>query len=261
MTENLELVIEYYETGEMKLSYYINTNKQKHGECKFWHKNGKIFWDSQFVKGQMHGLSKEWSPTGNLLTSAEYVNGKLHGHYQQWQNNGLLLADGFYKNGLGQPGFKWYKRNGELWSISTIEDIIKKYKDNGEKKDFIFDLKNFNADIYCLPMETIKSANDLGNLYISCQLAIERKDYTNAINLLSLLIDKSLSEDNDWFLATAFLLRAYSFAKNGKKVEALYDLENTYIDKDSRAKGVFWLKNHECINQNSINLIINQYLV
>lgn len=125
--------------------------------------------------------------------------------------------------------------------------------------DIVFELideKKFN-EAYQLALELIEHDNALGNLYIAAQLAIEQHDYQNARNILSLLIDNSVQENNDWFLTTAYLLRSYSLAKIGDIQNSLNDLNNKILDEETKIEGVYWLNNHECVNKYNIMQVLN----
>lgn len=126
--ENMTLITEYFESGEIQCQYYVNSDMQKNGSLKRWFKNGKIFCESNYLNNLAHGKYQEWSENGNLLMLSEHKNGQLNGFFQYWQKNGQLLEEGYYVNGVKQLGYKWYKPNGELWCILD-EAYLEKMKE------------------------------------------------------------------------------------------------------------------------------------
>ena len=70
--ENMTLITEYFDSGEMKCQYYVNSAMQKNGPLKCWLKNGQILCESNYLNNLTHGKYQEWNEHGNLRISSEY---------------------------------------------------------------------------------------------------------------------------------------------------------------------------------------------
>ncbi|MFW1859214.1 toxin-antitoxin system YwqK family antitoxin [Acinetobacter defluvii] len=126
--ENMSLITEYFDSGEIQCQYYVNSAMQKNGSLKRWFKNGKIFCESNYLNNLAHGKYQEWSEGGNLRIVAEYKKGQRNGVHKSWFNRGNIKEYGYYINDVAQLGYKWYKPNGELWCILD-EAYLEKIKD------------------------------------------------------------------------------------------------------------------------------------
>ncbi|MBU60927.1 MAG: hypothetical protein CMI26_00330 [Opitutae bacterium] len=100
------------ESGD-ELAYAPNEQKPYSGWEKEMHRNGRIWWLSQWKAGKKNGLMKLWHENGQKSMEANYKEGKRDGLATEWFENGQKELEANYKDGK-QDGLEtgWYQ-NGE----------------------------------------------------------------------------------------------------------------------------------------------------
>lgn len=112
----LDVVRNYYESGELECEFFVNERNQKTGVQKRWYKNGQLFSEVHYRDGLIESTLREWYENGQLCLQAEMSKGEYHGHYQSWWEDGVPKEDGYFVLDKRQLGYCWYKPDGTLWS-------------------------------------------------------------------------------------------------------------------------------------------------
>lgn len=111
-------------------------------------------------------------------------------------------------------------------------------------------------EAYIMSLDLVSQDDDLSNLYIASELAVEIYKFDDAIDLSTKIIQQSLSKNNTWYLSTAYLLRAFSYVKTNHYEQAIHDINEACVIEEDGDAGIFWLQNHQEINRTMIiNLI------
>jgi hypothetical protein len=101
-----------------------------HGICRYWHENGQLELEINYVNGEREGLSRFWWSNGQLGEETNYVNGKEEGLSRRWHENGQLWSEGNLVNGGIEGWWRLWDENGQL----AGEDCYR----NGEEVDMSY---------------------------------------------------------------------------------------------------------------------------
>lgn len=117
---------EYYESGKLRVSTFVNARGYFEGDYKAYYENGKlkeigIFKGKERPEGQFKGYYED----GKLQLQSNYKNGQLDGRYEEYYQNGKLKMTGNYIGGKMNGEFKLYKETGEISRQETYKDDIK----------------------------------------------------------------------------------------------------------------------------------------
>lgn len=117
---------EYYNSGKLRLSTFVNARGYFEGDYKSYHENGKIKEIGIFKgKERPEGQFKAFYEDGRLQLLSNYRNGQLDGKYEEYYQNGKLKMTGNYIGGKMDGEFKLYKETGEISRQETYKGDIK----------------------------------------------------------------------------------------------------------------------------------------
>ncbi|KAL6069561.1 hypothetical protein QOT17_007407 [Balamuthia mandrillaris] len=89
-----------------------------HGKEKWWHHNGHLGYEINWVEGKRHGESKEYFEDGKPLSLVTYKEGKYHGDVKRWMKSGQIDFHEQYVDGkLEGPRQEWHL-GGKLFSLT-----------------------------------------------------------------------------------------------------------------------------------------------
>ena len=114
----------YYDDGKGVIkSMFHKKNGKKNGPSKFFHKNGKVSFEINWIDDN-HG----------------------DGHWKKYFENGQIMNDGNIKYGKRNGPWKDYYKNGQIWEIGNLKDdekdgFWKVFSENGEL-DYEINYKN-----------------------------------------------------------------------------------------------------------------------
>jgi antitoxin component YwqK of YwqJK toxin-antitoxin module len=78
LEEGKTVVISNHEsTGFQEKQYTPKYGYLKHGEMKYWHKNGSLRLQQNYDNGEKHGVQKLWDEDGKKLFELNYKSGQL----------------------------------------------------------------------------------------------------------------------------------------------------------------------------------------
>jgi tetratricopeptide (TPR) repeat protein len=112
-----------------------------------------------------------------------------------------------------------------------------------------------NGDLvtaFSLMSESLEKNSLLDDVYLTGELALDLGLYCDAINFLTRVISQSINENEGWYIESAYIGRAYAWAKIGEFSCAREDIIKAGEDAE-----LFWLKNHPFINKTVILSIIS----
>jgi antitoxin component YwqK of YwqJK toxin-antitoxin module len=95
----VEVVEEYYPTGERKSSSYF-LGGEKVG-FRQWDEAGRLEFEYAMRGGVKHGHEYRFYPNGRLEDKETYREGRLHGVGRQWSEDGRLLVTWKLVDGTG----------------------------------------------------------------------------------------------------------------------------------------------------------------
>ena len=89
----------FYETGQIKESFFIDETERIQGEFLAWHDNGKLAKQSFYMNSFLNGEHKVWGDNGTLMCHCFYKDDKLDGEFKTWYKHGQLRSHHFFKDG------------------------------------------------------------------------------------------------------------------------------------------------------------------
>ncbi len=124
--------------GESKGSTGV-PNSEREGLWRFWHENGQLSQEGNYLNGKVEGLRRWWYENGQLEQEENSVNGKEEGLIRLWHENGELKQEGNYVNGKAEGLYvRWYE-NGQLnqegnYLNGEMEGLLRTWYENGQQR-------------------------------------------------------------------------------------------------------------------------------
>jgi len=59
-----------------KIMTNVHNHNHKHGICRWWHKNGQLWSEDNYLHGKQHGIQRAWYKNGELIYTKNYYHGK-----------------------------------------------------------------------------------------------------------------------------------------------------------------------------------------
>jgi hypothetical protein len=87
----------------------------REGLWRFWHENGQLIIEKNYVNGNLEGLYRSWHENGQLQEEGNYLNGEREGLHRFWHENGQLEQEGNYLNGKREGLHRFWRENGQLF--------------------------------------------------------------------------------------------------------------------------------------------------
>ncbi|QYB17624.1 MORN-repeat protein [Pacmanvirus S19] len=110
--EQIELLDEYYIFGNTptmvdgrlkiqrcKKQHMYCLDGKLHGECIYWHSNGKLHRRVNFADDKLNGEFHAWYSNGVKAIECYYLDDKLHGKYRSWDCSGEIKDIICFENG------------------------------------------------------------------------------------------------------------------------------------------------------------------
>jgi antitoxin component YwqK of YwqJK toxin-antitoxin module len=124
----------YYETGEKSSEVQYRSDGTAH--AIFFHKNGAIMGEGEYLNQLKHGVWKFYDNQTILSSIEPYVNGKISGLVKVYHLNGSVAAEVPYVNGLKNGPFKEFNTDGKVriegtYRDNTYDGAYKQYFDDG----------------------------------------------------------------------------------------------------------------------------------
>jgi len=122
----------FYKTGQlqMKGSYSSLKPEVQDGYFEWYHANGKLKHNGNYVKGKHVGEHLWYADNGNLEAKENYKDGKLDGTYEEYHSNGKLMVKTTFVSGVQNGWTVYYREDGAKHS----EGNFKNGNRNGEWK-------------------------------------------------------------------------------------------------------------------------------
>ena len=122
--------------GESKGSTGV-PNSEREGLWRFWHENGQLEQEGNYLNGEMEGLWRFWHENGQLSQEGNYLNGKVEGLRRWWYENGQLEQEENSVNGEREGLRRTWYENGELkqegnYVNGKAEGLYRSWYENGQ---------------------------------------------------------------------------------------------------------------------------------
>ncbi len=111
----------------------------REGIWKFYHPNGKLESESNYLNGKLQGLYKSYFENGVLEREVNYLNGQWEGLCKFYYENEVLKSEENRKQNERNGICKFYHPNGKLhiagdYLYGKLEGLCKTYYENGVLK-------------------------------------------------------------------------------------------------------------------------------
>ncbi|GEM_PF-260109 len=121
------------ETGQLSAELRRNpTTGQLHGPYRYYHPNGKVMEEGQYLQGKLHGTRRLYYESGQLEAEEHIVEGKYEGPYRSWYSTGQLEMEGQYHGNEMSGVWTRYYKNGAIMERVTFAHNL----ENGPFKEF-----------------------------------------------------------------------------------------------------------------------------
>jgi surface protein len=89
----------YYDNGNIKEEFEVNTKGDRHGITRMYHDNGQLKFSVTHKNGkQTPGVVISYHNNGVKAREVTLTeNGNLNGDFKEWHNNGSIRHEGYYK--------------------------------------------------------------------------------------------------------------------------------------------------------------------
>lgn len=117
---------EYYENGQLKSK--ITYNGTELASAKFYHENGKLSKEGNYMNNMMGGLWTTYDNNGILESKMQFLNGLFHGKVESYYQNGQLKESGNWY-GTGSNSFRhaehdWWYADGTIKAKRNYDNGI-----------------------------------------------------------------------------------------------------------------------------------------
>jgi antitoxin component YwqK of YwqJK toxin-antitoxin module len=90
--------------------------KGREGLWRFWHENGQLKQEGNYINNKLEGLFRRWHENGQLQQEVNHINDKIEGMGRAWYKNGQLENEGNFVNGNPKGLFTFWYPNGKIES-------------------------------------------------------------------------------------------------------------------------------------------------
>jgi antitoxin component YwqK of YwqJK toxin-antitoxin module len=102
----------------------------KHGKYKWWHDNGQLAQEADYVDGKKEGSDKRWHPNGQLSFEVNCKNDLFEGSYTDFAQNGHKMSKGNHVNGFSEGTWKyWYYEGPEDGHVALEGNVVRGQRD------------------------------------------------------------------------------------------------------------------------------------
>lgn len=155
-------ITENYPTGEMRFSYTVDAQGERHGNFHEYYTNGKTKVDAHYLHGRLAGDYTQYNEAGKVRVRSKYADGKLDGKLESMNDAGKVVLRENYRKGLLNGIRETYDDKGRLdgetvWLGGRLLVPV------GERL-----LRQWRKDITAWPIATInkESVPDIGREYL-----------------------------------------------------------------------------------------------
>jgi antitoxin component YwqK of YwqJK toxin-antitoxin module len=134
------LVETFYENGDKNEIYHINgVDSLKEGKFEKWYEGGKLYEESNYVRGKLEGPRTIYYETGETEIVENYKAGILEGDYTAYYKNGTIKVYSKYVNNVLTGEFLKYYPSGQINEKVMMENNMEngpfeEYYENGKLK-------------------------------------------------------------------------------------------------------------------------------
>ncbi|MBD77369.1 MAG: hypothetical protein CL840_00345 [Crocinitomicaceae bacterium] len=132
---------DYYMTSQIQMIGRFKSKKLKvkHGHFIYYHENGEVSLEGDYVEGNREGIWKAFYDNKKPKSEGQYANGDYVGHWKFFHENGELKSEGKYVEDRIHGKWVYYFDNGQVSSMGEYDNgySIKNwiyYHENGIKK-------------------------------------------------------------------------------------------------------------------------------
>ena len=108
-------IVDYYISGKKQMEGFSTVlepdQEMFQGKVSFFHENGKIFQNVNYLKGKPEGNFSEFFDTGETQRVGKYSKGLRDGVWKTFYKNGKIQSRGKYKNGEKAGIWKTFYKN------------------------------------------------------------------------------------------------------------------------------------------------------
>jgi hypothetical protein len=131
---------EYYDTGELKKEYSLNSDGKIEGEMILYDKEGNVRDVINYKNGIKEGEAKGFYDNGQLRIQVNFTNNSRDGISKAYYKNGQIESVVNYKKGVFHGDLMFYYDNGSLKKKAVSQNdttlFFKEYSKEGELIDF-----------------------------------------------------------------------------------------------------------------------------
>jgi len=128
----------YYDTGELKKEYTLNSDGKIEGEMLYYDKKGNVSDIINYKNGSKEGEAKGFYANGELRVETNFKNNLQNGISEQYYENGNLESEQQFIDGKSNGVYNSYYRNGKLRMKATrVNDSTTYYKEYSKKGELI----------------------------------------------------------------------------------------------------------------------------
>ena len=134
-SDEIYVANDYYKNGNIQMigTYSNKKGTLREGFFKYFHENGNIKSEGNYLKNQQTGNWKIYSDDGKLDSEGEYIKGKKNGIWIWYTENGNICSKEVYKKDE-RTSYTFFDEKGNDVNISDAE-FLAKFND-GDANDF-----------------------------------------------------------------------------------------------------------------------------
>lgn len=111
----------YYENGIIA-STNSYTNDTLQGECKYFHRNGKLSWQVHFDHGQKNGVVHYYDSLGLRYQTSTYLHGLLEGPSYSYYPSGIVKMKITYHRNRRDGYYVFFDETGKIKRKETYSE-------------------------------------------------------------------------------------------------------------------------------------------
>lgn len=104
-------VTTFFESG-VRESEGTYKNGDRVGLWQFWHENGRLRWQGNYVASKIDGKVLTWHENGELETIGQFDGGDRHGRLQTFWPDGTPRSEGIYRADRRDGAFFYWQYDG-----------------------------------------------------------------------------------------------------------------------------------------------------
>lgn len=114
----------YYKNGEPAYIWNFDEEGARNGTQKYFHENGNLRIEGEWIAGKETGLINEYYENGNLKISSEWNEGRFNGIKKEYYANGTIKSERFYNDGqIDENLTVYYPYKEEIVAENDVDTI------------------------------------------------------------------------------------------------------------------------------------------